>query len=109
MSNATRYNSGKVDLSLLPRVAALEECKVWMHGERKYSRNNWKKLWGENTINVAGASAMRHLLDLLDGQLYDRETGLPNASHIKCNMSMILEWMANEGMITPEKYIPKGE
>lgn len=108
-TQATRHNSGKVDLTLLPHVAALEECKVWMYGERRYTRNNWKKLWGDKTVQVAGASAMRHLMSLINGEMYDRESGLPNASHVRCNMAMILEWMANEGMIRPEVYEEKGE
>ncbi len=104
---AKRHNKGKVDLSLLPRVASLEQCKVWMHGERKYGRDNWKKLWGPDTINVAGASAMRHLMLLISGKLYDEETGLPHAAHVACNMSMILEWMAQVNMIVPDVYKEK--
>ncbi len=103
--HAERHNSGKVDLSLLPRVASLEQCKVWMRGREKYGKDNWKLLWGDRTIDVAGASAMRHLLSLLDGELMDRETGLPHAAHVSCNMSMILEWMAREGKIEPESYV----
>lgn len=100
---AIRHNSGKVDLSLLPRVAALEECKVWMHGEQKYGRSNWERLWGDKTVEVAGASAMRHLMDLLDGRMFDEETGLPNAAHVRCNMAMILQHMADVGLIEPAK------
>lgn len=104
MSDAKRFNTGKVDLSLLPYVASLEECKVWMAGEEKYGRDNWKKLWGERTVDVAAASALRHLLALTSGQLCDSESGLPHAAHVRCNMAMILQWMANEKLIEPDVY-----
>ena len=42
--NATRHNSQKVDLTILPEVALYEESKAWMFGEGKYGRDNWKKL-----------------------------------------------------------------
>ena len=108
MSNDTgkakRFNKGKVDLTLLPEVAAYEECKVWMAGQEKYGRDNWKKLWGDESVEVATASLLRHAMSLASGELFDRETGLPHAAHIRCNAAMVLEYMANEKMINHKEY-----
>lgn len=90
--SAKRYNEGKVDLSLIPVEATLQECRVWAEGEKKYGRDNWKKLWGKDTERVVMASALRHMLAILDGERRDQETGLPHAAHVRCNMAMLLEY-----------------
>jgi len=100
---AKRYNSDKVDLSLLPETACLEEAKVWAAGANKYGRDNWRLLWGDDTIHVAMASLLRHALAINSGDLFDEETGLPHAAHIRCNAAMILEYMANKEMIKPKE------
>jgi len=91
-AKADRYNEGKVDLSLIPTEAVVQECRVWEHGAKKYSRDNWKKMWGDDTINVVMASALRHMFAILDGQKDDPETGLPHAAHVRCNCAMLLEY-----------------
>lgn len=96
---ATRHNIGKVDYTLLPVEALKQESLVWMMGEKKYSRWNWKKLWGDKTIDVVMASAMRHSLAIMDGELVDPESGLPHAAHVRANMAMIIHYMKQEGMI----------
>ncbi len=90
---ADRHNLDKIDLSYIPVEGSIQEAAVWEFGAKKYGRNNWKKLWGDDTINVAMASAMRHMLAILDGQLTDDESKLPHAAHVRCNMAMILEYM----------------
>ena len=106
-AGAKRFNKNKVDLALLPEVAAYEECKVWMFGEKKYGRDNWKQLWDDKSVDVATASLLRHALSLASGELFDNESGFPHASHIRCNAAMILEYMAREKMITPKVYKEK--
>lgn len=91
-NKALRFNGGKVDLALLPVAACEEECKVWMVGEKKYGRYNWQKLWGDDTVNVAMASLLRHAFAILEGQECDEETGLYHAAHIRCNAAMLIEY-----------------
>lgn len=95
-SNASRYNEGKVDLSLIPVEASMQECKVWQAGAKKYTRNNWKKLWGDDTVNVAMASLLRHAFKILEGEEKDEESGLYHAAHIRCNAAMLLEYYKKE-------------
>lgn len=91
-TDALRYNEGKIDLSLIPTEATKQECAVWMDGEKKYGRDNWKKLWGEKTTSVVMASLLRHAFAILEGELNDPETGKPHAAHIRCNAAMLLEY-----------------
>lgn len=96
---AKRFNSGKPDLSLLYPEAERQEALVWMKGEEKYGRDNWQKLWGSDTINLTCACALRHIMYMLDGEMIDQESGLPHAAHVKCNMTMIIKWLKDEGLL----------
>ena len=93
---ALRYNTGKVDYALLPVKACESECKVWMQGEKKYGRSNWRKLWGKKTVEVAMASLMRHCMAILDGEIRDSESGEYHAGHIRCNAAMLIEHYSRE-------------
>jgi hypothetical protein len=89
---AKRFNSGKVDYTLLPVKACESECRVWMHGQAKYGRNNWQKLWGEDTVNVVMASLLRHSFAILNGEVIDEESGEYHAGHLRCNAAMLIEY-----------------
>lgn len=89
---AKRYNTGKIDLTLLPVDALKAEAEVWQAGERKYGRRNWEKLWGDDTVNVAMASLLRHAFAILEGEDRDSETGLLHAAHIRCNAAMLIRY-----------------
>jgi hypothetical protein len=102
VSRALRHNEGKVDLSLVPVEATIQECMVWEAGAKKYGRGNWEKLWGKDTVNVAMASAMRHMFAILDGQKDDPETGLPHAAHVRCNMAMLLEFYKQQSSVSED-------
>lgn len=93
---ALRYNKGKTELSLLPAKACVEEAKVWQFGEKKYGRDNWKKLYGPDTVQKVMDSLLRHAFAILDGQMLDEETGLEHAAHIRCNAAMIIEFNQRE-------------
>ncbi len=101
MSRADRFNKGKIDLTLLPTEACRQEALVWMMGEVKYGRDNWRKLWGDDTVALTCACALRHIFYMLDGEMVDQESGLPHAAHVRCNMAMVLEWM-KEQETTPD-------
>jgi hypothetical protein len=91
-AQAKRANIGKVDYSLLPVNALTAEAWVWAFGEEKYGRDNWKKLWGDNTTAVVMASLLRHAFAILEGETHDKESGLPHAAHIRCNAAMLIEY-----------------
>lgn len=90
--DAKRYNQGKIDLTFLPVEACKAEARVWMKGGDKYGRDNWKKLWGDQTTNVVMASLLRHAFAILDGEILDSETSEYHAAHIRCNAAMLIEY-----------------
>jgi hypothetical protein len=62
-----------------------------MMGEKKYGRDNWKKLWGDKTVEVVMASLLRHAFAILDGEERDPESGEYHAGHVRCNVAMLIE------------------
>jgi hypothetical protein len=92
LPQALRYNSGKVDLTLIPIDASEEEARVWAAGAKKYTRNNWEKLWGKDTINVVLASMLRHIAQVQKGEIRDVESGYLHAAHIRCNAAMLIRY-----------------
>lgn len=94
--DAKRFNKGKIDYTLVPLEALSEEAKVWQMGEQKYGRDNWQKLWGEDTVNVVLASLLRHAYAIQSGQSHDEESGLQHAAHIRCNAAMLIKYFKEE-------------
>lgn len=92
-----RYNADKPDYSLIP-MHLLEGCaKVFMYGEKKYSRNNWMRgmAW-----SVPFACLMRHAFAWFRGEEFDPESKLPHTSHMLCNLLMIIHF---------ESFYPDGD
>lgn len=89
---AKRNNQGKVDYTLVPVDALEAEARVWMQGMQKYDRGNWEKLWGDDTLNVAMASLLRHAYAILNGEMLDPESGQHHAAHIRCNAAMLIRY-----------------
>lgn len=90
---ADRNNKDKPQLSLIPRTALEEEAKVLKFGADKYGRDNWKQLWGKDTINTCCDSAFRHLIAMIDNELVDSESQLYHAAHVRANMAFILYYL----------------
>ena len=89
--HAKRFSNGKIDLSLLLPEAVKAMCQVSMFGAKKYGRENWRKGWGNETVNVCTASALRHIFAILKGELIDPESGCPHAAHAMWNLGAIIE------------------
>ena len=94
-SSALRYNSGKLQWSLVDFDALEDMVRVLEFGAKKYDADNWKK--GLQTNEIA-ESMMRHLFAYLRGEDIDPESGLPHTGHIMCN-AMFLSYM--------QKFAPK--
>ncbi len=88
--NALRYNSGKVDYTLIPVEAQTGEAAVWAKGAIKYGRNNFRKYWGDDTYSVVLASLLRHVMAVQRGELRDPETGEYHMSHVRANAAMLI-------------------
>lgn len=77
-----RFNSCKVQWSLIHYKSIESLPKVLEFGSIKYSRDNWKIGLDLNEIID---SMSRHLHALIDGEVNDPESGLPHVGHIMCN------------------------
>ena len=84
-----KFDSDKVDWSLLePLLPILEQVvRVLMHGEKKYARNNWKKVKPTRRYYSA---LVRHLIQN-QAEYKDAESGLPHWAHALCD-SLFIAW-----------------
>lgn len=67
------------------------ECaQVFDYGKRKYAEWNWAKgmAW-----SIVMACAARHLMQIIDGEQDDSESGLPHRGHVFCNIVMLLTFI----------------
>lgn len=79
---ALRYNDGKPKWSLVNFKSLEPMVKVLEFGALKYAPNNWKK---EMPLDEILNSMQRHLAALIDGEEFDKESGISHMGHIQCN------------------------
>ena len=89
---ALRYNSGKLEWSLVDFDSLEGLVRVLEYGKDKYARDNWKK--GMPVTQVT-ESLMRHLFAFAKGEDLDPESGCRHISHVLCN-AMFLEYILRE-------------
>jgi hypothetical protein len=82
-------DQGKLDWTLLPFKTLEGAVKVLMHGAKKYSRDNWKKV--PDGAQRYTAALLRHLIDYLSGNRIDEEDGLEHLDHAIANI-IFLRW-----------------
>lgn len=79
---AMRFNAGKEKWGLVNFEALKPMVQVLMYGAKKYEPRNWEKGLSKEEILE---SMLRHVFELLKGNLIDEESGLPHIGHIQCN------------------------
>lgn len=88
-----KFDSGKLDWTLLPFSALDDAVRVLMFGAQKYDRENWKLVKdGEQRYKAAG---FRHMLASLEGEEFDPETGVRHTAHAMVNL-IFAEWLRKE-------------
>lgn len=85
----TKFDAEKLPWWILPWQAVIQIMLVVDFGAKKYERENWRKL--ENWEERYWSAAMRHLLAWKDGEVLDRESGLPHLAHAGCCLLFLLE------------------
>lgn len=84
---ALKYDAEKADLSQVSYELVNAVAQVRMFGEKKYSRDNWKKGF---KITRSLAAALRHIFLFLAGQTLDTESGLPHPWHAVCCLEHVI-------------------
>lgn len=79
----------KVDLSVVPPSAMLHLATAMMDGANKYGPFNWR----DNPVlaRVYLAAAMRHTLQLLDGENFDPISNVHHAGHAMACLAIYLD------------------
>jgi hypothetical protein len=92
---ATKFDTGKLDWSLLPLDSIEEILKVLEFGKQKYSAHNWSQGEGFKYSRVFNAIC-RHLFAWARGEDLDPETGLSHIAHCGCNVLFLLHFIKHK-------------
>lgn len=90
-----KFDSGKVDYTLVPWDGLEEVVKVLEFGARKYARDNWQHV--EGGMQRYQAAAFRHLIAYNQGEKIDQETGLSHLAHAGCCLLFLLSLEKRNG------------
>lgn len=103
-SQKAKADSGKPQLSLVPRRIIFDIARIREYGNDKYpegGKDNWKQVEPERYRDAA----FRHFLAYLDDPYgVDAESGLPHLWHLACNIAFLCE--LEDPMMETEKTIP---
>ena len=81
-NKSLRYNSGKPKWSQIHYKSLEPMIKVLEYGESKYNKKNWQV--GLDLVEIQ-ESMQRHLAAVMDGELYDKESGELHIGHVMSN------------------------
>jgi len=79
----------KTPLRLLPPTASIECSMVMGLGAKKYGAYNWRENSVRHTVYLE--AALRHILQALDGEDADKESGRPHEAHAMACMAILLD------------------
>jgi len=84
--NNNKDITGKLDYTTVPISAITGIAKVREYGIAKYKdRDNWKTVDPE----LYKQALLRHLYSWLDGENFDKESGLCHMDHMLCNLAFL--------------------
>lgn len=92
-----KFDSEKVDWSLVPLRSIEEIAKVLAMGKKKYGAWNWIHV--DDAINRYTSALLRHLTAIQEGEEFDTESGLSHYGHAGCCMLfMIWKYLESKGL-----------
>ncbi len=92
-----RYGLAKVPFSLIPQTALVFMALGLGNGAKKYGPFNWRVEPVQGRVYLE--AAMRHLLLLLDGEDFDRDTGIHHGAFVLSTMAIYLDAMVQGTLI----------
>lgn len=87
----------KPPLRLVPSAGIIYVSRVMGLGAKKYGPYNWRDKAIRYSVYVE--AAQRHLLQALDGEDIDPESGQPHAAHAAACMMILLDAMATGNLV----------
>ena len=88
-----KERTGKVEPTLVEPEFIRAIAEVRMYGNSKYpDKDNWRG----NPPEYYRDAMYRHWLAYLDGEILDKESGLPHLDHAACNL-MFIRWLDRKG------------
>lgn len=104
-----RFNSGKMQWSLMDHKSMESMVDVLMFGAKKYAPNNWKKPV-DNPMEIWD-SLYRHVIGVQEGiggtgSPYDKDSKLNHIGHAMCNLMFLAHHLIVEGeqeRVNPEE------
>ncbi len=87
----------KPPLRLVPPALMLYVSRVMGLGAKKYGAYNWREKQVRKTVYLE--AALRHILQALDGENADPESGQPHEAHAASCMGILLDAAANGNLI----------
>lgn len=84
-----RYGLAKVPFSLVPASAMVFLALGLRHGAQKYGPFNWRVEPVQGRVYLE--AALRHLLLLLDGEDFDRDTGYHHGCFVMSTMAIFMD------------------
>lgn len=92
-----RIGLTKPPLRLVPPAALIYMSRVMGLGADKYGPYNWREKAVRRTVYLE--AALRHLLQALDGEDIDTESGMPHEAHAASCMAIVLDALAYGNLI----------
>lgn len=92
-----RYGLAKVPFSLIPETASVFMALGLKHGARKYGPFNWRVEPVQGRVYLEAAK--RHLGLLLDGEDFDRDTGIHHGAFVLATMAIFMDAMVQGTLI----------
>lgn len=93
VTQGVKYDSDKLEYSLLPKGVLTPILKVLSFGKKKYAADNWMKV--DNPKERYYNALQRHITQWWEGEKYDSETGENHLAHAACCL-MFLLWFENK-------------
>lgn len=88
-----KYDSDKLEYSLLPKGVLNKVVNVLGFGSKKYAKDNWMKV--DKPKERYYNAAQRHINQWWEGEKYDSETGENHLAHAICCLMFML-WFDNQ-------------
>ena len=83
-----KHDNVKNRLELLEPAFIQGVGKIITFGAEKYSAHNWKKAEADDIDRIKGA-LLRHIMEYLNGNIVDSETGESHLYHAGCNLMFL--------------------